>query len=115
MLGVLTILGVTTLLIQASFDTVFLVGGLMAAAGLFIGVPAAFVYHLQLYRALKPKGVLAKRWYMKPYALHDQLDPASRLGVLSWFTGEVVGFLLIILGALIWAAGLFGITVIHPQ
>jgi hypothetical protein len=79
---------------------------LVALAGLgFVGplVPLEWVvsagvvcvwYHVRLYAALQPRGALPARWWLRPVALHDQLEADERQVVLRWFYAGGAGFFL---------------------
>ena len=60
-------------------------GGAIAVASLVLGTLAGLVYHVTLYRALKPRDGLPRGWIWHPTDLHDKLEDAERLRVLPWF------------------------------
>jgi len=76
-----------------------------AGAGLLIGVPTGFWYHVKLHACLRSRGPLPQRWWLRPVALHAQLAPDERPGVLLWFYAGGAGFLLSVLGCALVIAG----------
>jgi hypothetical protein len=63
------------------------------------------VYHVLLFRALAPLGVLRRGWWWNPTSLHRHLPPAQRRGVMPWFHVGAAGFLASLAGcAVILAA-----------
>lgn len=80
----------------------FGLGVALVACGLAIGVPAGALYHLQLYRAVRPTEA---RWWLHPTALHDRLADGARGGVMRWFHIGAVGFVVAIVGCALVAVG----------
>ena len=77
-------------------------GGLaLVALGMAIGVPAGALYHLALWRALKP----ARGWWLHPTALHPRLGDGHRGRVFFWFRIGAAGFLAALLGCALVAVG----------
>ena len=68
------------------------------AAGLLLGVPTGFWYHVRLRAQLAPRGLLPTRWWLHPVALHVHLAPRERVGVLGWFIAGGIGFVLCVIG-----------------
>lgn len=85
------------------WDVTFGGGVALVALGMAIGVPAGALYHVQLWRALRP----ARLWWLHPTALHARLDGAARRRVLGWFKLGAAGFVLAILGCALVAIGAF--------
>ena len=80
-------------------------------AGLAVGVPTGFWYHVRLRACLRARGVLPKRWWLRPSAHHERLTDQERPGVLVWFVVGGAGFVLalagcgaVVLGVLLEAA-----------
>lgn len=94
MLALLGISSVTLL----PFDQAFMLGWGLALVGLAFGVPTGLVYHVQLYRALQPRGELPSGWIWRPTRYHDRLRPHERFGVLSWCYAGALGFFVIVAG-----------------
>jgi len=75
------------------------------ALGLIAGVAAGVVYHVVLFRALSPLGVLRSGWWWRPTNLHAHLSPALRHRVMPWFSIGAAGFFVVLAGcAVILAA-----------
>ena len=73
-------------------------GALAIAAGLLVGVPTGFWYHVALGRALRAHGALPARWWVRPTAFHSGLSEAERARVLPWFFAGGAGFALTVVG-----------------
>ena len=91
-------------------------GWVCTAAGLLLGVPTGFWYHVRLRRCLRRAGELPAGWWLRPVAHHGRLAPEEQPGVLAWFFAGGVGFGLTVLGCFgvgagvllqAWRAGLF--------
>jgi len=81
-------------------------GWACTAAGLLLGVPTGFWYHVKLRGCLRRAGKLPAGWWLRPVAHHGQLGPEERSGVLVWFFAGGVGFGLTVLGCVGVAAGI---------
>lgn len=84
------------------WDVTFGIGVSLVALGMAIGVPAGALYHLQLFRAVRPTNA---RWWLHPTGLHDRVPDGMRRRVMRWFRIGAVGFLLAITGCLMVAVG----------
>ena len=91
-------------------------GWACTAAGLLLGVPTGFWYHVRLRKCLQRAGELPAGWWLRPVAHHGRLAPEEQPGVLAWFFAGGVGFGLTVLGCFgvgagvllqAWRAGLF--------
>jgi len=71
--------------------------------GFVLGVPTGFWYHVALGRALRPRGQLPDRWWLKPSALHSLLLPEERPRVLRWFYAGGLGFVVTVVGCMVLA------------
>jgi hypothetical protein len=69
---------------------------------MLIGVPAGAMYHLWLWRAVRPSG---HRWWLHPTGLHGQLSDSDRPAVMRWFKVGAAGFLLALVGCAMVAVG----------
>jgi hypothetical protein len=96
------LVAVPTLLAVVPWDVTFGCGVALVALGMAVGVPAGALYHLQLYRALRPTGA---RWWLHPTGLHGQLRDGQRGAVMRWFRIGAVGFLVAIIGCVMVAVG----------
>ena len=107
-LGMFLLLAASAVALQF-LDWTFLVWGGVAciAIGLVLGVPTGVVYHLQLWRALHPRGALPARWVLNPTAHHRQLRPDERWRVLSWFYAAAAAWSVSVLGCVLVAIAAF--------
>jgi hypothetical protein len=80
--------------------------GLVAAGHLF-GLPAALRYHLLLRAELLREGQLERGWFWHPNRYHGQLREPERSRILWWWYAGGAGFVAVVLGLLIVAAGLW--------
>jgi hypothetical protein len=67
--------------------------------GATLGLVSGFVYHAQLWRALRVEGFDTKGIWLRPHHLHGKLSDARRLPVQRWFWAGATGFALTMLGA----------------
>ena len=86
-------------------EVVVMAGAVCVAAGLLLGVPTGFWYHVRLRSCLAARGELPERWWLRPTALHDRLRPEDRTRVLPWFAAGGAGFLITVLGCVVTAGG----------
>jgi hypothetical protein len=83
-----------------------LFGGLWAVAGGFaLGLPTGALYHITLYRSLKRIRALPPGWLWRPTSLHARIPKTDRFHVLGWCYLGATGFLVILAGIVITAAG----------
>ena len=77
---VLVLVGVVGLSALALLPWLWLLqgGAALVALGLFVGMPAGVVYHVQLHQELRAVGQLGARWWLQPIAQHVHLDDAGR-------------------------------------
>jgi hypothetical protein len=68
------------------------------ALGLLLGVPTGFVYHVKLRAALLAQGDLPRRWWVRPFELHERLAEPELRRMRPWFMLGGAGFLLCVLG-----------------
>jgi len=106
-LGVVALLlgglvAVPALLMAVPWDVTFGIGVALVSLGMAIGVPAGALYHLQLFRAVRPT---APRWWLNPTGLHDRVPDGMRGGVMRWFRIGAVGFVMAIVGCAMVAVG----------
>ncbi|WP_146157352.1 hypothetical protein [Enhygromyxa salina] len=67
--------------------------------GAGLGLPAGFVYHAKLWRALRAEGHATGDMWLRPHHLHVKLSDQRRSAVVVWFAVGAVGFGLTMLGA----------------
>ena len=76
----------------------FMVGAVLALAGLLGGGAAGIVYHLALRRALARVGASTRGWLWSPVSRHRLLDEQGRGEVLPWFRLGAAGFFVCLAG-----------------
>jgi len=84
----------------------FIMGASMVGVGLTVGVVVGISYHLALYRALAPIGILGPRWWWRPTSYNDHLPSANRRTVMSWFYAGVTSMVVVLIGCALILAGI---------
>lgn len=87
------------------WETLYYGGIWVTLAGFVIGVPTGLVYHVLLFRALRPRGDLPQGWYWKPLQFNARLRREERASVMVWCYVGGFGFVIICLGLLLMGAG----------
>ncbi len=106
--GVLTLIGGLALAQQyLRYDFFMGIGLGSIILGLLLGVPAGFIYHYKLWKALKDRIALPKNWWLFPGPLRERLDSREWGELEPWWTAGGLGFLLAIAGCLLTGIGLF--------
>ncbi|MBI4526078.1 MAG: hypothetical protein HY695_19950 [Deltaproteobacteria bacterium] len=82
------------------------IGAATSAAGLTIGVIVGVRYHLALYRALGPMGILGSGWWWRPTSYHARLPSANRRTVMPWFHAGVISMAVALAGCALMLAGI---------
>jgi hypothetical protein len=106
------VLGITLIIASVSALTllpwrgILYLGGLLVLSGFAVGLPAGFIYHVQLYRALGPLQTLPKGWFWRPIPLNKRLMPHDRIRVLPWCYVGGLGFFAIIIGLIVFTVGM---------
>ncbi len=85
---------------------VLMVGGAMATVGLTVGLVVGISYHLALYRALAPMGVLGSSWWWRPTSYNAHLPSANRPAVMSWFYAGVMSMVVAMVGCALILTGI---------
>jgi hypothetical protein len=98
------VIGYLTLVITPQFMLEF--GLWLLAAGLLIGLPAGFWYHVVLYRVLAQRLTLQPGWWRAPVELHPLLTATEFRRVKPWFVAGAVGFGLCVVGGVAAIAAL---------
>lgn len=93
-------------LLLVRWETLFFWGMLLVAAGMVVGVPTGFVYHVLLYRLLMRKKKLVRGWIWKPFDLHVHLDRGEKIHVMPWAYIGALGFFAIVLGQVLLASAI---------
>ncbi len=82
-----------------------IIGASSVGIGLAVGVVVGICYHLALYRALAPTGLLGSRWWWRPTGYNDLIPSPRRQVVMWWFYAGVTSMIVIMVGcALVLAA-----------
>ena len=84
------------------FETASQLAWLLIGVGFGIGVPAGVVYHVLLYRALKPRGLLDANWLLHPISYNRFLRDDERFAVLAWCYFGAFCFSVIAIGITIY-------------
>ncbi len=84
----------------------FIIGASMVGMGLTVGVVVGIRYHLALYRALAPMGILGPCWWWRPTSYNDHLPSANRRAVMSWFYAGVTSMVVVLVGCALILAGI---------
>ena len=88
------------------WTVLLIVGTAMVALGLIVGVVVGISYHLALYRALAPIGILRSRWWLRPTSYNARLPAANRRAVMSWFYAGVISMVVVLVGCALILAGI---------
>jgi hypothetical protein len=105
-LGVAALAGVGLVAPLVPPDALMLAGGVVTALGLGAGLPTGLWYHVALYRCLRPRMALPRRWWLDPVALHPLLLESERPRVRAWFVAGGIGFVVVVLGCVLTVFGL---------
>jgi hypothetical protein len=85
-----------------------LAAGLWAvAAGLGFGLPTGLAYHVALRRSLAARGLLPRRWWLRPISLHPLLPAEDSVRVLLWCRLGALGCGVAFVGCAIFGLGAF--------
>lgn len=113
MLELLIVLGSLTVIGSVGLLTVVVTPPLMVefgiwvlAAGLLMGIPAGWWYHVILYRTLAARMSLPSQWWRKPVDLHPLLTLSEYRRMRPWFVAGAVGFVLCVIGGVAAIAGM---------
>lgn len=91
------------------WNTLLQAGTLLCAAGMALGVPTGVVYHVLLYRALRPRDALDKDWLWNPIEHNARLTEPERKRVLPWAIVGGAGFGVIMLGFVSYAMSVMSV------
>ncbi|PRP92449.1 hypothetical protein ENSA5_48670 [Enhygromyxa salina] len=86
--------------------TLLWIGVGVGSLGVLLGMPAGFVYHGLLWRALRAEELGTEGMWLRPYRLHAKLSDPQREKVQAWFAAGALGFGLTMLGATAVVTGL---------
>ena len=76
------------------------IGVAIGTIGAVLGLIAGFVYHAQLWRALRLEGHGTKGIWLRPHHLHSKLSDARRGPVQRWFWLGATSFGMTMLGSI---------------
>lgn len=79
--------------------TLMWMGVAIGTIGAVVGLIAGFVYHAQLWRALRLEGFGTKGIWLRPHHLHSKLSNERRRPVQQWFWIGAASFGLTMLGS----------------
>ena len=88
------------------WELLLVTGFVGISAGLLLGLPTGFLYHLRLRQCLLMSPPLPPRWWLRPTRFHDRIGEAQRRRVMVPFYLGAAGFFLILFGAGVVALGL---------
>jgi len=116
MLEILLALGIFVLLVVIALSAelphgpvMMMLGAATAGIGLAVGVVVGIGYHVALYRALAPGGLLGPRWWWRPTSYNHSLPAASRRTVMSWFYAGVISMVVALAGCALVLVGVWSL------
>jgi hypothetical protein len=99
--------GLVILLAALLTPPVLIVGAIgVLFLGLVVGVPTGFWYHVVLYRIVRAKAPVPRRWWVSPSTLHVHLTEAEERRIRLWYHLGGIGFMLSMVGGLAAIAAL---------
>ncbi|HAP38768.1 MAG TPA: hypothetical protein DCQ94_03315 [Nitrospira sp.] len=106
-LGSLVLIGLTGLLTVVVTPPLMVEFGIwVLAAGLLMGIPAGWWYHVMLYRTLAARMPVPPQWWRRPVDLHPLLTLSEYRRMRPWFVAGAVGFILCVIGGVAAIAGM---------
>lgn len=85
--------------VQSAGTTTMVYGGvILILFGLLFSTPCAVWYHVLLYRSLKPRGALDRKWLWNPTAQHRHLSADEKRRVMPWFYAGASGWGISVVG-----------------
>jgi len=111
-IGIVALFSVLAWAVNAGAETMIWGGIAIVGVGFVYGIPTAIVYHWMLYRSLVRAERLPDRWWLAPTSHHGLIPTEDRAGVFLWGAIGGTGFLVIVLGILITAVGLWRTLVV---
>lgn len=106
-LGAVAAVGLVVLLATVFTAPVMIMLALgVLVAGLVVGVPTGFWYHVVLYRIVSARIAVPRTWWLSPSALHVHLTDAEQRRIRPWYRLGGIGFVLSVVGGLAAIAGL---------
>ncbi len=102
--AVIALTGLLTVVVTPPLMVEF--GLWVLAAGLLIGIPSGWWYHVVLYRTLAANRPVPSHWWRNPVDLHPLLTPNEYHRIRPWFVAGAVGFVLCVFGGVAAIAGM---------
>ena len=99
-MGVLGLVCALGALLLLPWETLATAGMWLIVGGFLVGLPTGVQYHIELYRSLKPSGLLPDNWYWNPIEFNDLLPDDDRNRVLAWCYAGAAGFFVILAGVM---------------
>jgi len=90
----------------AHWTSLLATGAAVVFLGFLLGVVVAVGYHLSLYRALSPLGLLGPDWWWRPTGYNVRLPSSRRRSVMMWFYAGMATVFIDFAGCLIVLAGI---------
>ena len=106
-LGFVALFSVLAWAANAGAESMIWGGIALAALGFAYGIPTAIVYHWRLHQSLTRAERLPARWWLSPTSHHALIPREDRRSVLQWGAIGGSGFLVIVLGIIVTAVGLW--------
>src|SRR5262245_17981014 len=105
LLILLLVVGTTALIVWLPWWSLFYAGCWLAGIGMAVGVPAGVLYHVMLFRALRPTHVLGAAFWWRPLRFHSLLSATQRRRVMPWLYLGASAFFAIFVGCLLLGVG----------
>jgi len=99
--------GVTALFALVPWHILFGLGLSLVGLGMLIGVPTGFWFHVLLYRVMRERKIVDRRWWLRPVRVYEMLAVADRRRVSPWLYAGGAGFVIALVGCALFAVGAF--------
>jgi hypothetical protein len=99
------VIGVTALFALVSWWVLFGSGIALIVFGMLLGIPTGFWFHVVLYRVMKKRGIVVKRWWLRPVGIYESLAREDRRRVAPWLYLGGAGFAFALMGCALFAVG----------
>jgi hypothetical protein len=91
-LGILLLLTVAAVVhALAPFEPLLYAGAALVTLGMVGGIPFGIVYHVRLYQALRGRGELVPRWWLRPISLNPPRGSREYARVMPWCHAGAAG------------------------
>jgi hypothetical protein len=88
------------------WSVLLVIGAAVAGIGFVAGVVAGIGYHVTLYRALAPLGLLGPGWWWRPTGYNARLPDSKRPTVMGWFYVGVASVIIDFAGCVLILGGI---------